>query len=48
MRESRGGATGRAVVEVELDLHHLVPGADCVDRHSHLHPEAGGERQHVL
>ncbi len=45
MEEARRVATGRAVVEVELDLLELEPGAKRVDRHPYLAAEAGRERK---
>ncbi len=47
MGESGGRAVGRPMAEVELDLEHAMAGADGVDRHPDLHPEAVRERQHV-
>ena len=43
----RRRAAGRAVREVELDLHDAEARADGVDRHPDLHAVAARERQHV-
>ena len=41
----RGVAAGRAVLERQLDLLDVEPGADGVDRHPHLAAEARRERE---
>ena len=45
MTEAGQGAAGRPVLEVELVLAQPVAGADGVDGHPDLHPEAGREGQ---
>src|SRR5450759_1910586 len=46
--ESAEGSARRAMVEIDLDLHHAPSGARGVDRHPDLHAEPVGEREHLL
>ena len=46
VREPAQVAPGRAMLEVELDLLHLEAGADGVDRHPRLDPEAHRDGEH--